>query len=84
MQHLRTLKDIRIFILLNVVIYIIHVMTCIQETSDMFLILYVCWEINPKKVCKFPNARCHFPVFIIKIRKAEKFVSCRLQISLHL
>ena len=72
MQHLRTLKDIRIFILLNVVIYIIHVMSCIQETSGLFLILYVYWETNTKKVCQFSNVLCHAPVFVMKMLKEKR------------
>jgi len=47
-------------------------MSCIQETLGMFSILYVCWETNPKKICQFSNALCHFPVLIMKILKAEK------------
>jgi hypothetical protein len=53
MEHLRTPKNIRIFIISNVVIYIIRVMSCIQKTSGLFLILYVCWETNTKKFCQF-------------------------------
>ena len=48
-------------------------MSCTQETSGLFLILYVCWETNPKKVCQNYNTLCQFLVFIMKILKAEKF-----------
>jgi len=81
MERLRTPKDIRKFLLSNAFIYIIHVISCIQETSGLVLILYVYWETIPKKVCQFSNVFCHVHVFAMKILK---FVSCRLQISLYL
>jgi len=73
MEHLWTPKDNRKFINPKIFIYIIHVMSCFQETSGLFSILYVCWETNPKKLCQFSNALCHFLVFIMKILKAETF-----------
>jgi len=49
MELLRTPKDMRKFILPNIVIYIIHVIFFIQENSRKLFILYVCWETNQKK-----------------------------------
>ena len=84
MEHLRPPKDIRKFIISNVVIYIIHVISCIQKNSGLFLILYVCWETNHEKVCQLYNALSQFPVFLMKILKAKMIIFRRLKISLHL
>jgi len=84
MEYLRTPKDIRKFIHSNVVIYIIHVISCTQEHPGLFLILYVCWETKPEKVCQLYNALSQFPVSLMKIPKAEMIVFWRLKISLYL